>query len=62
MSAMERETLLGVAAYAARVLRDTDGMWPPAARATECRRGLEHIEAECTRVHSAVTANDEETR
>jgi hypothetical protein len=53
------ETLLGVAAFAARVLTETDGMWPPAARAAECRRGLQHIEAECRRVHAAVTANEE---
>lgn len=52
------ETLLGVAVYAARILKGTDGMWPPAARATECRRALQHIEAECRRVHAAVTTDE----
>jgi hypothetical protein len=51
--------LLAVAAYAARTLHDTDGMWPPAARATQCRRALEHIQAECRQAHAAATANDE---
>jgi hypothetical protein len=54
-----RAALLGVAVYAARVLTDTDGLWPPAARATACRRGLEHIEGECRRVHAAVTEGDD---
>lgn len=53
------ETLLGVAAFSARVLSDTDGMWPPAARAAECRRALALIEAECRSVHAVVTANEE---
>jgi hypothetical protein len=53
------QALLGVAEYAARVLTETDGMWPPAARATACREGLQHIEAECRRVHVAVTAIEE---
>lgn len=56
---VERETLIGVAAFAARVLSETDGQWPPAARAAETRRGLQHIEAECRRVYAAVTSNEE---
>ncbi len=54
-----RQTFLGVAEYAARVLTETDGMWPPAARATACRDGLQHIEAECRSAHAAVTAIEE---
>lgn len=52
------ETLLGLAAYAARVVDGTDGLWPPAARATERGRALQHIEAECRRVHAAVTTDE----
>lgn len=52
-----RATLLAVAAHAARVLLETDGMWPPAARASACRRALEQIEAECRRVHAAASSN-----
>ena len=62
MAETAHQTLLGVAEYAARVLKETDGLWPPASRATEARRGLQHIEAECRRVHAAVTTSDEETR
>lgn len=54
-----RETLIGVATFAARVLTETDGLWPPAARAAETRRGLQHIEAECRRVHAATTSHEE---
>lgn len=56
------ETLLGVAVYAARVLKETDGTWPPAARATACRHGLENIEAECRRVHAAITTDEGDRR
>ncbi len=59
---LARATLLGVAEYAARVMKEADGCWPPAARAPELWRGLQHIEAECRSAHAAVTANDEETR
>lgn len=52
------ETLLGLAAYAARVVDTTDGIWPPAVRATERGRALQHIEAECRRVHAAVTTDE----
>lgn len=51
-------TLVGLAAYARRVLEGTDGLWPPAARATECRRALENIEAECRRAHAAATTEE----
>jgi hypothetical protein len=50
-----RATLIAMAEYAARVRKETDGFWPPAARATALWRGLEHIEAECRRAHAAVT-------
>lgn len=56
---MADQALYGVAVYAARVLTETDGLWPPAARATECRTGLQHIEAECRRVHETVTEIEE---
>lgn len=56
------ETLLGVAVYAARILKETDGMWPPAARAAACRQGLENIEAECRRVHAAITTDEGDRR
>jgi hypothetical protein len=52
--------LQAIAAYAESVLVATDGMWPPAARATACREGLLNIAAECRR-ESAATTTDEET-
>lgn len=50
--------LLGIAAYADRVLVDTDGMWPPHARATACREGLRHVAAECRREAAATTTEE----
>jgi hypothetical protein len=51
--------LLGLAAYAERVIVATDGMWPPHARATAARQGLREIASECRREASATT--DQET-
>lgn len=54
----DQGVLLVLAAYAERVLVQTDGMWPPHARATEARKGLRTIAAECRREASAATTKE----
>lgn len=56
---VDQGILLGLASYAERVLVETDGMWPPHARATACRTGLRRIAAECRREASATTTDEE---
>jgi hypothetical protein len=40
---------LAIAAYADRVVAETDGTWPPFVRASQCREALRHIARECRR-------------
>ncbi len=48
-----------IAAYADRVITETTGMWPPAARATACHEGLRLIAAELRRGSAAGTTEEE---
>ncbi len=48
-----------IALYADRVITETTGMWPPAARATACHEGLRLIAAECRRGSAAGTTEEE---
>lgn len=48
-----------IAAYADRVVAETDGTWPPFVRASQCREALRHISRECRRNAAAHPTNQE---
>jgi hypothetical protein len=51
-------TLVAVAAYAGRVLEETRHMRSPEADGRRMRHALRTIQAECARVHAALTTQE----